>query len=180
MIYRMNVLIYPGSFKPPHKGHLSVIKKALSNNKPKFDLIYIIISPKSRFSNNKKIEITGEQSKLIWEELIKTLPKIEQTKIKIYLTPPQMKSPIVFSQIISSEILKKKGKVWIGVSEKNSKNSRAESIKNTKLWIAPEIKNINSTLLRNLLSQKNLDPIKKFYPSNQNLLKNILKIISKK
>ena len=36
--------VFPGSFKPPHAGHLSVVKKML----PKVDKFYVIISNKPR------------------------------------------------------------------------------------------------------------------------------------
>jgi cytidyltransferase-like protein len=47
----MNITILPGSFKPPHKGHLSLIKKIINkNNNSK---IIIIISKKSRTLDNR-------------------------------------------------------------------------------------------------------------------------------
>lgn len=47
----MNITILPGSFKPPHKGHLSLIEKIINkNNNSK---IYIIISKKSRALNSR-------------------------------------------------------------------------------------------------------------------------------
>ena len=44
------IAIFPGSFKPPHIGHLSVVKKILDN--PKIEHIYIVISSKYRTIDN--------------------------------------------------------------------------------------------------------------------------------
>lgn len=41
----MKVAIFPGSFKPPHKGHFNLLEKIIQNNeKYDFDKIYIFIS----------------------------------------------------------------------------------------------------------------------------------------
>lgn len=51
------VALYPGKFKPPHKGHFEVVKKLLE----KVDKVEIIISDK------ELNDITAEKSKAIWE-----------------------------------------------------------------------------------------------------------------
>ncbi len=43
----MKVAIFPGSFKPPHLGHLQMIEKMLLSKSP-FEKIYILISKKPR------------------------------------------------------------------------------------------------------------------------------------
>ena len=56
-ITKDSIALYPGKFKPPHKGHFEVAKQLLD----KVDRIEILIS-------SKPIEgITAEQSKAIWE-----------------------------------------------------------------------------------------------------------------
>ncbi|MGL5205031.1 MAG: pantetheine-phosphate adenylyltransferase [Metamycoplasmataceae bacterium] len=73
----MKIAIYPGSFNPFHKGHLSIIKKALKL----FDLIYVVVtmnpdknSPndleansqliKTHFEDNNKIIVLTNNNKL--------------------------------------------------------------------------------------------------------------------
>jgi cytidyltransferase-like protein len=56
-ITKESIALYPGKFKPPHKGHFEVAKQLLE----KVDKVEIIISP-------KEVEgITAEKSKAIWE-----------------------------------------------------------------------------------------------------------------
>lgn len=56
-ITRESIALYPGKFKPPHKGHFEVAKQLLE----KVDRVEILIS-------GKEVEgITAEQSKEIWE-----------------------------------------------------------------------------------------------------------------
>ena len=56
-ITRESIALYPGKFKPPHKGHFEVAKQLLE----KVDRVEILIS-------GKEVEgITAEKSKAIWE-----------------------------------------------------------------------------------------------------------------
>jgi cytidyltransferase-like protein len=56
-ITKESIALYPGKFKPPHKGHFEVAKQLLE----KVDKVEIIISP-------KEVEgITAEKSKAVWE-----------------------------------------------------------------------------------------------------------------
>jgi hypothetical protein len=48
----MNIFILPGSFKPPHKGHLSLIEHIIKKYKKKCKII-IIISRKARTLDNR-------------------------------------------------------------------------------------------------------------------------------
>lgn len=58
--------IFPGSFKPPHKGHLSVIKGILQN--PDIDEVKIIISAPTKEVRSPKI--TPEKAKEVFEKYI--------------------------------------------------------------------------------------------------------------
>ncbi len=48
-----SVLFFPGSFKPPHAGHLQMVKHAV---KKKIQEIWILISNKPRYLSDSKIE----------------------------------------------------------------------------------------------------------------------------
>ena len=59
--------IFPGSFRPPHKGHLDLIKKAL----PNYSKIIVLVSQPEK---NMRSDISAEQSKQIFDEYTKGLP----------------------------------------------------------------------------------------------------------
>jgi len=59
--------IFPGSFRPPHKGHLDLIKKAL----PNYSKIIILVSQPEK---NMRSDISAEQSKQIFDEYTRGLP----------------------------------------------------------------------------------------------------------
>ena len=56
------IALFPGAFKPPHKGHFAAVKKLLEQA----DQVVILISPKTREG------VTADESIAIWE-LYKTL-----------------------------------------------------------------------------------------------------------
>ena len=51
------IALFPGKFKPPHKGHFEVVKKLLQNA----DQVVILISPKTHEG------ITADESAAVWE-----------------------------------------------------------------------------------------------------------------
>jgi cytidyltransferase-like protein len=59
--------IFPGSFRPPHKGHLDLIKKAL----PNYSKIIVLVSQPEK---NMRSDISAEQSKQIFDEYTRGLP----------------------------------------------------------------------------------------------------------
>ena len=61
-----NVAIFPGSFKPPHKGHLSIIERVAKN--PEVDEIKVIISAPG--NNVRSTNITPEKAKAIFEKYL--------------------------------------------------------------------------------------------------------------
>jgi len=50
------IAIFPGAFKPPHKGHFEVVKKLLG----KADQVVVLISPKERGG------ISADESIAVW------------------------------------------------------------------------------------------------------------------
>ena len=62
-----NIAIFPGGFKPPHKGHFEAA--AYLSNQRGVDQVYVIISPKSRaeHSFDSRAEVTAAQSKELWD-----------------------------------------------------------------------------------------------------------------
>jgi len=67
-----NITIIPGSYKPPHKGHLSLIEKLIKKNNNK--KIIIIISKKSR-PLDEIFKMENKSKEQLQEALIKYFPK---------------------------------------------------------------------------------------------------------
>lgn len=67
------VAIFPGGFKPPHKGHYELVKAYASD--PMISQVKILLGPKTRKDSRNKVTITESMSREIWENYyIPTLP----------------------------------------------------------------------------------------------------------
>ncbi len=64
---RQNVGLFPGSFRPPHKGHLDLINQALKD----FNKITIIISQPEKYARS---EMSAEESKRLFDIYTNGLP----------------------------------------------------------------------------------------------------------
>jgi hypothetical protein len=95
----MNIGIFPGSFKPPHKGHFQLIQDAIK--KDKLQKVVIIISKYPRYLDDK-IQNAKDYSK---EELNKHFGKSFSTKSELltYIQSIKLKSPSI-DPIISKKI----------------------------------------------------------------------------
>jgi cytidyltransferase-like protein len=69
------IALYPGKFKPPHKGHLDVVNQLTRIA----DQVYVLISPKPHEG------ITAEQSLDIWEKLYSPLIS-DRRKVKFVIS----------------------------------------------------------------------------------------------
>jgi hypothetical protein len=107
-------LLIPGSFKPPHKGHLDMI---LSKRKD-FDEIFVLISSKSRF--HKDMEFDAESSKKTLEFYQKKF-QIDNLTVKI----SEENSPFLEAIQFSNKILLDGDDVTVMWSSKDEKNNNA-------------------------------------------------------
>jgi nicotinic acid mononucleotide adenylyltransferase len=87
----MNIGVFPGSFKPPHKGHFQLIQDAIK--KDKLQKVVIIISKYPRYLDDK-IQNAKDYSK---EELNKHFGKLFATKSEAltYIQSIKSKSPSI-------------------------------------------------------------------------------------
>ena len=53
---KQTIALFPGAFKPPHKGHVDVVKKLLD----KADQVVVLVSPKMRDG------VSAEESVAVW------------------------------------------------------------------------------------------------------------------
>ena len=78
-----NIAIFPGSFKPPHKGHLSIIERVAKN--PEVDEIKVIISAPSKKVRSPKV--TPEKAKAIFEKFISAANISKPVSVEIASQP---------------------------------------------------------------------------------------------
>ena len=64
---KAGIALFPGSFRPPHKGHLDLIQKAL----PKYSKVIVLVSQPQKHTRS---DITAEQTKEIFNQYTKGLP----------------------------------------------------------------------------------------------------------
>ena len=149
----MKVAFFPGSFKPPHIGHYTLVKELL----PKVDRLYILISSKSRDG------IQAKESKKIWEIY---LSSNNRKKIQIVVTN---KSPILeVFKILREGRWTSEDTIYLIKSSKNSKNKRFDLFKRLKLNIKekvlPKFSTISSTNMRQALQNKDFKTFQNFLP----------------
>lgn len=70
--------LFPGGFKPPHEGHLSVVKEALGKG---IEKVVILISSKSREGSDR--EWDAKSSLKIWNSLLKEASITGKVDVKI-------------------------------------------------------------------------------------------------
>lgn len=162
-------LFFPGSFKPPHVGHFTLLKQLL----PKVDKAYIIISPKPRGN------ITPEQSKLVWEQYLATLPPKQHNKVRLLIAFDP--SPILSAFKIATKTAKPGDTIYLVKSDKNADNGRFDLFKQLKKikvepLTVPAFKQLSATNMREQLDQgASIEP---FLPKKVDVEK-VLKILKK-
>lgn len=83
--YPKSVAVVPGAFKPPHKGHLEMVRKYANMA----DEVVVIISKPTKqartLSNGR--EVTAEDSLKIWNTFVADLPNVEVSISKDHASP---------------------------------------------------------------------------------------------
>jgi len=106
----MNITIIPGSYKPPHKGHLSLIEKLIKkNNNSK---IIIIISKKPRSLEENFLYMEQVPKEILQNKLISYFPNNEEilklTKINII----KKINKLISDKVLQSVSCEQSFKVW--------------------------------------------------------------------
>ena len=160
------ITIYAGSFKPPHKGHLQLVKKMLKMTKDPDNpgIVYVFISKKERKPCDK---ITGEVSKEIWKEYIETLPENDQGRVRLILS--KLTSPTQTAYGFITKVSKKGDDFYLVKSAKNTNNKRFSSFKTIKgvkfhELVLPGYEGLHSTDMRKALHSEKKNEFYKFLP----------------
>ena len=83
---RRKIAVIPGKFKPPHRGHLDMVRHYAEIS----DVVVILISPIPR-KTNSGIEITRDKSKQIWQTY---LSSVGLDSSKVVITDSPYNSPV--------------------------------------------------------------------------------------
>ena len=111
------VLILPGSFKPPHIGHLQLLKHYMDQGVDQ--ALILVTDPKSEDSvrriGNKSID--GNVATVLWKILAKDL--IDSGKVSVIVSPASNPIEVAVSMLVKgSDKLKPGTKVYLGASSK--------------------------------------------------------------
>ena len=111
------VLILPGSFKPPHVGHLQLLKHYI--NQGVDQALILVTDPRSEQSvrriGNKSID--GNVATVLWKLLAKDL--VDSGKVSVIVSPASNPIEVAVSMLVEgSNKLKKGTKVYLGASSK--------------------------------------------------------------
>jgi cytidyltransferase-like protein len=140
------IALFPGAFKPPHKGHFAVVKKLLENA----DQVVVLISPKTREG------ITADESVAVWE-LYKTLLD-GSVEIRVAAENPVRETYDVIKNNPDTNFVVAFGKNDADRFKQMNKNP------NAKVFDAGTFEGQNATGLRAALAANNEDAIKQFLP----------------
>jgi cytidyltransferase-like protein len=138
------ICIVPGSFKPPHKGHLEMVKHYSQN----FDIVIVLVSLKTR--SCETLEITSEQSREIFNFYLETF-KIKNVEIRT----SKEASPFKEALDLYEKLTQNGNTVFIGRSNKGQDAEEVEKLKDKIKFDFYEISdNISSRDFREALYRK--------------------------
>jgi cytidyltransferase-like protein len=140
------IALFPGAFKPPHKGHFAVVKKLLENA----DQVVVLVSPKTREG------ITAEESIAVWE-LYKTLLD-GSVEVRVASESPVSETYDVVKNNPDTKFIVAFGKNEADRFKQMGKNS------NATIFDAGNFEGANATGLRAALLSNNEDAIKSYLP----------------
>jgi cytidyltransferase-like protein len=155
------IALFPGAFKPPHKGHFAVVKKLLE----KADQVVVLISPKTREG------ATVDESLAIWE-LYKTLLD-GSVEVRVAAGSPVQEAYRVAKDNPDTKFILAAGK------DEDSRFTSAQKLPNTEVFNAGNIEGTNATELRIALQTNNEDAIKQYLPDGIDIV-DFLQALSKR
>ena len=141
------IALFPGAFKPPHKGHFDVVKQLLQ----RADQVVVLISPKTREG------VTADESVAVWN-LYKT--KLDgSVEIKISEMSPVKETYDVVTDNPGTNFIVAFGKGEI------DRYKTMDEYPNVTVFDAGEVEGVNATGLRMaLLKDDNNEEIQKYLP----------------
>lgn len=145
----MKIAIYPGAFKPPHKGHFQVVKQLVDRSD--VSVVVIAVSPKERGG------VSLEQSLKVWELYTNILgPKIQVQKAE--------GSPVYYTLSSIKNNPDREFIVTFGKEESSRFASLADNPK-VEIFDAGNFENISATDFRDAIRSRDVKQVAKFLPA---------------
>lgn len=141
------IALFPGAFKPPHKGHVDVVNKLLKAA----DQVVVLVSPKTREG------VTADESLAVWDLYKNKFDGSVEVKISADASPVKEVYNVI-EENPDTEFL-----VAFGKGEMDRYKS-IEKYPNVKVFDAGVVEGVNATNLRMALAQKNEEEIAKYLP----------------
>jgi cytidyltransferase-like protein len=145
---KQTIALFPGAFKPPHKGHVDVVKKLLD----KADQVVVLVSPKMRDG------VSAEESVAVWNLYKKLFDGPVEVRISANDSPVGEVYDVVKNNLDTDFI------VAFGKGEE-SRYARMADQPNATVFDGGTIEGANATNLRMALASKNNDEIAKYLPT---------------
>ena len=150
------VSLYPGAFKPPHKGHVQIALDSFDYDTSK---LILFISSKAR----EDIEV--EKSLKVWELYKQNIPGLKNLEI---ITTP---SPVlaVYNYAKDNPTHDIKAVFGKGEGDRFKSLSNKEKYFNVEIFNAGTVGNFSSTNLRQAIRNKDIEVISSFIPDEVNV-----------
>ena len=145
---KQTIALFPGAFKPPHKGHVDVVKKLLD----KADQVVVLVSPKMRDG------VSAEESVAVWNLYKKLFDGPVEIRISVNDSPVGEVYDVVKNNLDTDFI------VAFGKGEE-SRYAKMADQPNATVFDGGTIEGANATNLRMALASKNNDEIAKYLPT---------------
>jgi len=146
------IAIFPGAFKPPHKGHVEVVKKLLQNA----DQVIVLISPKTREG------VTADESVAVWD-LYKEILLDNNVEIRVALENPVRETYNLVKENPDTNFI-------VAFGKDDASRFKRMDYSNAKVFDAGTVDAVNATGLRNAIQSGNTDAIAQFIPDGINVL----------
>lgn len=146
----MKIAIYPGAFKPPHKGHFQVVKLLVDRD----DISEVVVA----VSSKERGGISLEQSLKIWE----LYNNILGPKVKIV---PTEGSPVAYTLSSIKNNPDQEFVVVFGKEESSRFTSLSDHSK-VEIFDAGNFDNLSATDFRDAIRSRDVKQVERFLPNN--------------
>lgn len=142
------IALYPGAFKPPHRGHFDIVQQLVS--RPDISEVQIIVSTKERGGVNL------EQSLTIWNLYLNKLgPKVKLVPYNI---------PVKY---VIDTIKENPGQEYIAAfgKEDGTRYTSLDNTPNAEIFNGGALDNLSATDLRDAIQSRNIKQVANFLPA---------------